>query len=162
MLGNCQRSKSSFQSVGDKMSRIIRTVSLDKHSDELAGKKSNFSAWVRKALEEDYQNVSLIHVTKAIFEKDGICNPTASPRCTICYPYGKPTMQLIRKYNSEKGIHGIGLTLARENLLKDTKSHYDGVIPIIQETLQEKEPLPPPKREKKYVRRFLKWLIEWI
>ncbi len=130
------------------MSRIIRTVSLDKHADELASKKSNFSAWVRKALEEDYQNVSLIHVTKAIYEKDGICNPTASPRCTICYPYGKPTMQLIRKYNSEKGIHGIGLTLARENLLKDTKNHYDGVIPIIQETPEEKAPLPPLRERK--------------
>jgi len=144
------------------MSRIIRTVSLDKHSDELAGKKSNFSAWVRKALEEDYQNVSLIHVTKSIFEKNGICNPTASPRCTICYPYGKPSMELIRKYNSEKGVNGIGIIEARENLLRDTKKHYDGVIVDIKSVIEEKVPLPPHKREKKYVRRFLKWLIEWI
>jgi len=144
------------------MSRIIRTVSLDKHADELAAKKSNFSAWVRKALEEDYQNVSLIHVTKSIYEINGICNPTASPRCTICYPYGKPSMELIRKYNSEKGVNGIGIIEARENLLRDTKKHYDGVIVDIKPVIEEKVPLPPPKREKKYVRRFLKWLIEWI
>jgi len=147
------------------MSRIIRTVSLDKRTDELAGQKPNFSAWVRKALEEDYQNVSLIHVTKAIFEKDGICNPTASPRCTICYPYGKPSMELIRKYNSEKGIHGIGIDQARENLLKDTKKHYDGVVVDMKPMIEEKEPLPPPmskQKERKYIRRSLKWIWSFI
>ncbi len=144
------------------MSRIIRTVSLSKKTDELASKKSNFSAWVRNQLLEDSQNVSLIHVTKAIFEKDGVCNPSGSPRCTICYPYGKTPIELIRKYNNEKGIHGIGIIEARENLLRDTKKHYEGVIVDIKPVIEEKVPLPTPKREKKYVRRFLKWLIEWI
>lgn len=136
------------------MSRIIRTVSLSKKTDELASQKGNFSAWVREQLILDHQNVSFLHVTKSIFEEKGICNPFAYPYCGICYPYGKPKAEDGRLYNSGH--------IDKEVLYERTKNHYDGVIPIIQETPEEKAPLPPPKREKKYVRRFLKWLIEWI
>ena len=144
------------------MSRIIRTISLDQRTDELAGKKPNFSAWVRNQLLEDSQNVSLIHVTKAIFEKDGVCNPSGSPRCTICYPYGKPPIELIRKYNSEKGVNGIGIIAARENLLKDTKKHYDGVVVDMKPMIEEKSPLAPPRSERKYITRSLKWIWSFI
>ena len=82
------------------MSRIIRTVSLDKESDEIAGTKSNFSSWVRTQLKEESSKVNFKHVTKSIFEKRGICNPSASPRCGICYPYGKPMIEDIRRYNN--------------------------------------------------------------
>tara|TARA_R110000824_G_scaffold396638_1_gene598360 strand:- start:1909 stop:2343 length:435 start_codon:yes stop_codon:yes gene_type:complete len=144
------------------MSRIIRTISLDQRTDELAGKKPNFSAWVRNQLLEDSQNVSLIHVTKAIFEKDGLCNPSGSPRCTICFPYGKPPLELIRKYNNEKGINGIGIDQARENLLRDSKKHYDGVVVDMKPMIEEKSPLAPPRRERKYITRSLKWIWSFI
>ena len=147
------------------MSRIIRTVSLDKKTDELAGQKPNFSAWVRNQLLEDSQNVSLIHVTKAIFEKNGLCNPSGMPRCIICFPYGKPPIELIRKYNNEKGIHGIGIDEARENLLKDTKKHYDGVVVDMKPIIEEKSPLAPPmseQKERKYLRRALRYIWSFI
>lgn len=136
------------------MSRIIRTVSLSKKTDELASKKSNFSAWVREQLILDHQNVSMIHVTKKIFEEKGICNPFADPYCGICYPYGKPKAEDGRLYNSGH--------LDKETLQDRTKNHYDGVIPKIESKDPEKELQPPPKRERKYLRRLIKYLIEWI
>lgn len=136
------------------MSRIIRTVSLTKKTDDLAAQKANFSAWVREQLILDHQNVSLIHVTKKIFEEKGICNPFADPYCGICYPYGKPKPEDGRLYNSGH--------IDKEVLQKRTKDHYDNVISNIEPKNQEKEPLTPPMRQRKYIRRLVKWLIEWI
>ena len=98
MLGYSVRGKSSFQQ-GDILSRIIRTVSLDKSSDEIAAKKPNFSKWVRDQLklqDVEYQNS---HVTLTMFREKGICNPTASPRCNICFPHGRPAREDVREYN---------------------------------------------------------------
>jgi len=136
------------------MSRIIRTVSLDKESDEIAGKKKNFSAWVRKTLKEEASYVEYHHVTRAIFEEKGICNPSASPRCGICFPYGQPDTKDIRNYNQ-------GLISAHQ-LQNITKKRYDGVIPIEIPKILEKVPLTPHKRERKYIRRSLKWIWSFI
>ena len=46
------------------MSRIIKTISLDKESDEIASKKKNFSAWVRKQLKEESSLVEYNHTEK--------------------------------------------------------------------------------------------------
>ena len=146
------------------MSRIIKTVSLDPESDEIASRKKNFSAWVRKALKEEASLVDYRHVTRAIFEKRGICNPSASPRCGICYPYGKPDIKLIQKYNNEiSTISGISdLSLAAANLQKATMDQYGGIMPVIETKIDEKVPLAPPMREKKYIRRLIRFIISYI
>ncbi len=136
------------------MSRIIRTVSLSKRTDELASKKSNFSKWVRDQLLLDHQNVSLIHVTKTIFEEKGICNPFADPRCGICYPHGKPKPEDGRLFNTGH--------ISKEVLQERTKNHYDEVIPNINPEIEEDLSLTPHVSERKYLRRLIKWLIEWI
>lgn len=136
------------------MSRIIRTVSLDTKSDELAAKKSNFSAWVRNTLKEEASKVQYYHVDKTLFLDRGICNPGSTPRCGLCFPYGKPKPQDSKLYN--QGF------ISAEELQQRTKDLYGGVIEDIENKEEKLLPLPPPKREKKYVRRLIKWLIEWI
>ena len=81
------------------MSRIIRTVSLDRKSDEIAAKKPNFSRWVREQLVSQDESVQNSHVTLTVYREKGICNPSASPRCNICFPHGRPILSDIREYN---------------------------------------------------------------
>ena len=81
------------------MSRIIKTISLDKESDEIASKMGNFSKWVRSQLKAHAHTISFEHTNKELFMKQGICNPNNSPRCAICYPYGKPYSADIKFFN---------------------------------------------------------------
>lgn len=136
------------------MSRIIRTVSLDRETDELAATKPNFSGWVREQLKIDSQKVSLIHVTKSMFKSRGICNPSASPRCSICFPHGKPPRSKIREWNTSH--------LGNEWLQNETKKHYEGITADTVVTKDKDEPFTPPLRQRKYVRRALKWVINFI
>jgi len=148
------------------LSRIIRTVSLDISSDEIAAKKPNFSKWVREQLklqDEEFQNS---HVTLSVYREKGICNPSASPRCNICFPHGRPDMVNIREWNlgvltnqelqdiTEKKFNSI----SRSKTLVITESEEFGTI----FTDGRIEPLPPVSRERKYVRRFLKAVWSWI
>jgi hypothetical protein len=163
------------------MSRIIRTVSLNTRTDELASKKSNFSAWVRDQLIKDYQAISLTHTNKEYFKKYGICNPGNETRCTICFPIGKPTKEMIRRFNSDRSNaewrvleDNKGRTqrpmnefeprmeIARNQIQESLKNHYADTLPIIELPISKDVPIDPPKRQRKYVRRFIKWLIEWI
>ena len=136
------------------MSRIIKTVSLDKESDEIASGISNFSKWVRNKLKEEKQMLSHTHTNLELYERTGLCNPTNLPRCTLCFPHGKPTMQNIKKYN--QGY------IDKKELLELTKIQYGGVIEIIKSTIIEDEPLDPPMRERKYLRRALKYIWSFI
>ena len=160
MLGNCKRCKSSLQSSSDFLSRIIRTVSLDKKSDDLAAKKPNFSRWVRDQLQlqdEEFQNS---HVTLSIFRDKGICNPTASPRCNICFPYGRPEMIDIRAYNAN--------IISKEDLQErtkkkfkkdDTKSSF-GISNIQKDGIRSE--IKEVKKERKYLRRSLRYIWSFI
>ncbi len=180
MLGYGKRCKSPFQRVGI-LSRIIRTVSLTKETDELAAQKPNFSSWVRNQLILDRQNVSLTHTAPDVFEKYGVCSPSMTPRCGICFPYGKPTQELIRKYNSEKDRASYRIlsdNRGREkypeykirenmkevvhNLQEATKNHYGGIIPDNTPKNNEVEPFTPPVRERKYLRRALRYIWSFI
>jgi len=136
------------------MSRIIRTVSLDKKSDELAAKKSNFSSWVRNSLQEEASKVQYYHVNESLFLDRGLCNPGATPRCGLCFPYGKPKASDSRLYNQS--------IISAEDLQERTKNLYDGIIEIIEPEDIGHEPLSPPKKERKYLRRLIRYLIEWI
>ena len=136
------------------MSRIIKTVSLDKESDEIASGISNFSKWVRNKLKEEKQQLSSTHTNLELFKKQGICNPSNIPRCLICYPYGKPNSEKIKRFN--QGY------ISKEELQELTKIQYNGVIENIEPTIIEDEPLDPPVRERKYLRRALKYIWSFI
>ncbi len=139
------------------MSRIIKTVSLDKESDEIASGISNFSKWVRNKLKEHAQTISLVHTNEELYLKQGICNPLNNPRCSICYPHGVPAIENIRLFNSGK--------ISKETLQELTKNQYDGIIEKPKPIINESEPLDPPmsdKKERRYIRRSLKWIWTFI
>ena len=138
------------------MSRIIRTVSLNSETDALAGAKGNFSAWVRQQLIGEEIISTNSHSTPVLFAKRGLCNPSAKPRCGLCFAYGNCTPEDIKSYN--KGL------ISGEDLQILTRSFYGDIIQPGQAMLDIaiKEPQTPPKRERKYIRRLVKWLIEWI
>ena len=142
------------------MSRIIRTVSLDQESDKLAAKKPNFSKWVREQLKLQDQSFLNSHVTVSLFREKGICNPSASPRCNICFPHGRPAREDIREFNTG--------TITSQELQEITKKKFVSIkssetLAITRsEEFGIKEPLTPPLRERKYLRRFLKAVWSWI
>lgn len=136
------------------MSRLIRTVSLDRESDERAAEKPNFSGWVREQLKKEDRVTTRMHPTQAIFNEKGICNPNASPRCGLCYPYGKPSMASIRAYN--------GGVITKEDMIAVSKELYEA-SPRVESVIESKdEPFTPVLRERKYLRRSLKWLWNFI
>ena len=139
------------------MSRIIKTISLDKESDEIASKMGNFSKWVRNALKAHAHTISFEHTNKELFLKQGICNPNNSPRCGICYPYGKPYTSDIKHFNQ-------GL-ITKERLQDLAKIRYEGIIEKPKPIIIEDERLDPPMRpvkERKYIRRALKYIWSFI
>ena len=138
------------------MSRIIRTVSLNSETDALAAKKANFSAWVRQQLIGEDIISTNSHSTPVLFAQRGLCNPSAKPRCGLCFPFGNCTPEDIKSYN--KGL------ISGSDLQDLTRSFYGDIIQPGQSMLDIviKEPSTPPQRERKYVRRLVKWLIEWI
>jgi len=156
------------------MSRIIRTVSLCKKSDELAGLKPNFSRWVRDQLISSDETSSNSHVTLAVFRERGICNPSASPRCAICFPYGRPQMVDVRQWNHEhnyvnsEGQHTlkIGANERLQEITKkkfkkdDTKSLLD--ISNIQNDGKETNVDELIIPERKYLRRAVRWALNFI
>jgi len=148
------------------MSRIIRTVSLDKLSDELAGNKPNFSLWVRENLKRDNQERTQIHATLSIFKARGLCNPSASPRCGLCFPHTRPPASAIREYNEGINQRDTG---AQEVAIKEIQraafEFHEGLgkdSVALHLRNDEKEPLPPVLRERKYLRRAIKWVINFI
>jgi hypothetical protein len=148
------------------LSRIIRTISLDKLSDELAGNKSNFSKWVRDALKADNNERTHTHATLSIFRARGLCNPSASPRCGLCFPHTRPPAGAIREYNM--GISSRD-DESQEVAIREIQRAAFEFHESLEESAgaeivrnDEKEPLPPHLRERKYVRRALKWVINFI
>jgi hypothetical protein len=145
------------------LSRIIRTVSLDKLSDELAGAKPNFSLWVRDNLKRDNQERTQIHATLSIFKARGLCNPSASPRCGLCFPHTRPPASAIREYN--EGINHRD-DEAQEAAIREIQraafEFHENIEPSSVPKNDESEPSPPALRERKYLRRAIKWLIDWI
>ena len=145
------------------MSRIIRTVSLDKLSDELAGAKPNFSLWVRENLKRDNQERTQIHATLSIFKARGLCNPSASPRCGLCFPHTRPPASAIREYN--EGINhrdDESQEVAIREIQRAAFEFNENLDPGSDPKNDESEPLPPVLRERKYLRRAVKWVINFI
>lgn len=145
------------------MSRIIRTVSLDKLSDELAGSKPNFSLWVRENLKRDNQERTQIHATLSIFKARGLCNPSASPRCGLCFPVCRPPASAIREYNAGINQRDYERQLvAIDEIQRAAFEFNENLDPGSVPKNDESEPLPPVLRERKYLRRAIKWVINFI
>ena len=143
------------------MSRIIRTVSLDQKSDEIAAKKPNFSRWVREQLISQDESVQNSHVTLSVFREKGICNPSASPRCNICFPHGRPEMVDIREYNKRQ--------ITSTELQEITKKKWTSINQSKTLAISKREEFgkeEPPKLEniskRKYLRRTLKYIWSFI
>lgn len=134
--------------------RMIKTISLDPHTYQLASKKPNFSAWVRELLIKDEQALTHTHATLAIFKEKGLCNPVASPRCGICFPWGNPDRLDIRNYN-------IG-NITAEQLQMKTKELHKETLQLQMIKIEEKEALAPVVKERKYIRRLLKAIWQFI
>jgi len=138
------------------MSRIIKTVSLDARSDEIASKKPNFSAWVRNQLLKDDEEFQNSHVTLAVFREKGICNPSAAPRCNICFPHGRPTLPNIKKWNQGllSNSQLVETVVPLQKMSAANKAAYEKV-------LQEAVPGLQPK-QRKYLRRSLAYIWAFI
>jgi len=142
------------------MSRIIRTVSLDRKSDEIAAKKPNFSRWVREQLVNQDESVQNSHVTLSLFREKGICNPNASPRCNICFPHGRPQLTDIKDYNTGR--------ISSEELQDITKKKYNSVNQsktlAISKRIEfgKEEPTEKTISERKYLRRTLRYIWSFI
>lgn len=143
------------------MSRIIRTVSLDKRSDELAAKKPNFSAWVREQLNSTDQEYQNSHVTLSVYREKGICNPSASPRCNICFPHGRPAREDIREYNMGELTD---IELQDITKKKFSSANLSKTLAISKSEESGKKETEKQKiiSERKYLRRSLKFIWSFI
>jgi len=147
------------------MVKVQKTISLDEFTGPLAEQKGNFSAWVRAALIEDDQKSrlrateigqdgELVHIA---MRQGGLCWPFhPNGVCTLCWPDGPPTNQAWREWvrgewdlrEGEKPP-GVGFN---EDLPAD-KGEND---PQMGGETETKTP------ERRYVRRLLAWLWNWI
>jgi len=143
------------------MSRIIRTVSLDRKSDEIAAKKPNFSRWVREQLVSQDESVQNSHVTLALYREKGICNPSSSPRCNICFPHGRPILSDIREYNSGRITSSELQDITKKKSLSQSldKNLNKEKIPKDIENISIQK---TGRKERKYLRRTLRYIWSFI
>jgi len=142
------------------MSRIIKTVSLDESSDELASKIPNFSKWVRNQLKLQDESFQNSHVTLGVYRKKGICNPSASPRCNICFPHGRPQITDIKDFNTGR--------ISSEQLQEITKKKCNSLNQSKTLAISKKiefgkeESTEKTISERKYLRRTLRYIWSFI
>tara|TARA_B100000029_G_C17104446_1_gene789127 strand:+ start:96 stop:548 length:453 start_codon:yes stop_codon:yes gene_type:complete len=150
------------------MAKVVKSISLDAETAVLAGAKDNFSAWVREQL---YHEIILEkdcvffrsqdpkkrwNPEKGIYERNNetreeTCNGMRKPRCPKCYPDGAPTQ--------EDWLEYVRWEITLEELLERTKRRYDAILAAKN---SENDANTPPLRRRKYVRRFLSWVWEFI
>lgn len=143
------------------MSRIIKTVSLDESSDKLASKIPNFSKWVRDQLKLQDESFQNSHVTLGVYREKGICNPSASPRCNICFPHGRPILSDIREYNlgriTSSELQDI---TKKKSLSQSLDKNLNKEKP--QTNIEDISIQKTGKKERKYLRRTLRYIWSFI
>ena len=83
--------------------RIIKTVSLDEKSAQLANQMPNFSHFVRECLFRYSSNFQAQECTRdSLDDFDGRCNPFIAPTCFVCWPDGCPPRDKVKQYRSDK------------------------------------------------------------
>ncbi len=164
--------------------KIVKSISLDERTAPIAENKSNFSAWVREKLLEDIEfqipcTFYPLHHTDSMTGKQlfitikdekgsvkkepkitrEICNGVRKPTCSVCYPEGAPDGKDWRLYASQQ--------IDKTELLARASSRWKWRTDAIRANQLGKErektaSTPPIVREKKYVRRLLKWIWSYI
>jgi len=143
------------------MPKIVRSVSLDQQTDLLAQEKSNFSKWVRDQLLSE-----TIYARKCFYPLDtnnvketndlGICNGMAKPRCVKCYPIASTTRDQWIAYRASN----MTADQFRDHIAFDYEDEPNNIELYAKE--EKKEPSTPPMRERKYLRRSLKYIWSFI
>jgi len=85
------------------MPKIIKSISLDEHTIEIANSKDNFSSWVREKLLDEIEytipcsyfplkilKTDLGRIIKPAIPEGEVCNGVRKPTCKTCWPDGKP------------------------------------------------------------------------
>tara|TARA_R100001163_G_C5019272_1_gene162550 strand:+ start:307 stop:801 length:495 start_codon:yes stop_codon:yes gene_type:complete len=88
--------------TGVEIMRIIKTVSLDEKSAQLANQMPNFSHFVRECLFRYSSNFQAQECARdGLEEFDGKCNPFVAPTCFVCWPDGCPPKKSIRQFRQD-------------------------------------------------------------
>jgi len=139
------------------MAKIVRSISLDPQTEELAQEKSNFSKWVRQQLlNETIYARKCFFPTNDLGESLDICNGMAKPRCTTCYPVAAPS-------RSEWLLFRTSIQTPQE--LRDLIASKHEDLPIrhkINAESSKDEASTPHLRERKYLRRAIKLIWSFI
>lgn len=97
------------------MARIIKSVSLDPRTAQIASQMGNFSAFVRDALyqyEEHYAQVER-HTHDEDNRIAGLCNAMSSPYCRTCWPQGPPGRDAWKAFRMDPDGIGADWVLAQ-------------------------------------------------
>ena len=133
------------------MARIIKSVSLDPHTAQVAANIGNFSAFVRDALmqyEEHYAEVER-HTHPEEGRRLGLCNGMSRPYCRTCWPYGPPPGAAWRAFGADP--ENIGVAWVQAQAVKANENAWR-LVPNMQTPGPS---LKAPKREQGLLGRLL-------
>lgn len=156
------------------MVKVVKSISLDEDTAPIANSKENFSAWVREQLRAEiaydlpcnFMKLTPMKMSPGGFMKkdydnsiEEICNAMAKPPCVTCYPEGPP--------DREDWLQYVRLQITKEELQSRALDKWKWRTDLKEQKKQRKESVksvstPPIEDEKRYVRRFLKWLWSYI
>tara|TARA_B100000902_G_C27306527_1_gene915829 strand:- start:374 stop:841 length:468 start_codon:yes stop_codon:yes gene_type:complete len=155
MLG-CSAGHFLFIGGGDELTKVVKSISLDEETAKLANAKSNFSEWVRiQLLTEIHLERDCVFFTRQIMNKKNkliteshFCNGMSKMPCVKCWPQGAPRREDWLRYTK--------FEISAEDLVATTSELYQAIEKA------NPEPIIEIRIEKRYVRRFLKWLWSYI
>ena len=87
---------------------IIKSAALDEQTSRIADNLPNFSHFVRECLLRHAVNMNaascdrtrwVSHPRSQTPFETNRCNPTVQPSCFVCWPYGPPPLEAVKKFN---------------------------------------------------------------
>ncbi len=119
------------------MGRIVRSVSLDPDTDDIAEDIGNFSHFVRACLRDHRaRQLDAVASDDELFHRPvdafgGVCNGRKPTRCRKCYPNGKPSSEAWLEYvvdYKEKRITQAEAWAKLQASMPDIRSSEGGVF----------------------------------
>lgn len=164
-----ERHRNGSSTQGGAPLKVVKSISLNEETAPLANSKVNFSAWVRKKLldEESVRRRKSPEVFDenshvAFRESLGVCWPFhSSGCCPNCWPDGPPTEADWRKFMHPEDFGGFNREFEKPPLPGGQGWLSDEEEAILLASKDENASNTPPLR-RRYVRRTLAWLWEWI
>jgi len=117
------------------MSSIIKSISLDPQTAELASRIPNFSRFVRECLIRHHFTKEGVNLQCMREDDDSqLCNPysTVKGRCLSCWPAGPPPIEAWRAYRRKPVLTDSGMIIERR---PDYMVHE-----LVQEAAEEANP----------------------